>query len=1153
MLSAVALGLLVHELSQRPVPLPGVADTVAAIFNARQDTTRLQVGRVYLALTRRSRLPALRFADVSFADAATGEHVLGVRLMGARFAVPDLLQARIAPRGITVIEPTARLVRQADGRFRFGIGEGQRDDAAEDLGRRPGNALASEQPTTVPPTGEPDRGMTAVTTLLDGLNGIGPVPAGAERLRRVTIRDAALTLSNEATGNAIVAENATLRLRVTEAGLAATLDMPITSSAGEQTMLNLEGRRARGSRITDVRAEVGHVRLDGLAKEFPELAFLAPLAAPVAGDFDVVVEADGTLRDVSARLRAGSGGLRLGGPTEPPLPIRNAVLDLDYTPATGRLQVLDAAIDGDTGRLALTGNAWLSSDAQGLVTGVEVDLHARNLVFDASESLAEPVTFQHAFFAARADFAAERLELARVALLDEDLAIEASGAISYATAAPEIAVRARATGLDVDHVKALWPIGVGGNARPWFVQNLTQGEIPELIAQFAMAGERQTLALDFSFENVVSTYLPTMPAIEGGAGQAHLSLEQFDLALDEGYVDVPGAAPARLDLAGSSMTIYDFAAPQTPADIRLRGTGAIDAVLSVIDRPPLRLVSKLGLPLGRVEGSAAVEADLSFPLLAALKVSQVEAEARAALRDVALVMPLGVEGAEALPVTASALSLSANTVAMSLTGDIEARGLPLRIAWQERYGATPGRNLELAGEANAGLLADFGLPLDALGPEPFPVSLALEQGGDGVVTARLEADLSAPEISPSPLAWSKPAGSAARMQIDAAVRPADGEGTGADISGRFESGESVIAAEARIGTDGRLISANLDPVRLAPFADVTLAVEADGLGGYALALGGRRLDIALLDTAAVPEEEQGGSSEAEEGEGGPVGALRFDLNELVLTEGLRIEPVAGTLRREERQLSGEFRGRVNASAPASGTFALPRGTAEPEREPGALSLVTEDAGAFLRALGIAEEASGGRLSVEASLPSGGFSRLEGTVLATDLQVTEDSAVRRIVTRGGAEDALEADPSGGISFRDIVVPFAMADEVIMIDDAIATGPALAIRVGGRVDLAEETLDLSGVASPAYAVSGFLDDIPLLGRVLTGRRGEGLLGITFSVSGGLDEPDLSVNPLSILAPGILRNLFTGIDASKSADDEAASERDRTRLEDDFGGND
>src|SRR3546814_2277527 len=40
----------------------------------------------------------------------------------------------------------------------------------------------------------------------------------------------------------------------------------------------------------------------------------------------------------------------------------------------------------------------------------------------------------------------------------------------------------------------------------------------------------------------------------------------------------------------------------------------------------------------------------------------------------------------------------------------------------------------------------------------------------------------------------------------------------------------------------------------------------------------------------------------------------------------------------------------------------------------------------------------------------------------------------------------------------------------------------------------------------------------------RSGEGLISVVYTVDGPTDDPDVSVNPLSALTPGFLRNIFT-----------------------------
>ncbi|GIX14373.1 MAG: hypothetical protein KatS3mg118_2332 [Paracoccaceae bacterium] len=56
-----------------------------------------------------------------------------------------------------------------------------------------------------------------------------------------------------------------------------------------------------------------------------------------------------------------------------------------------------------------------------------------------------------------------------------------------------------------------------------------------------------------------------------------------------------------------------------------------------------------------------------------------------------------------------------------------------------------------------------------------------------------------------------------------------------------------------------------------------------------------------------------------------------------------------------------------------------------------------------------------------------------------------------------------------------------------------------------------LDLAGVFSPAYLLNSLLGEVPLIGPILTGRRGEGVFGFSYRVTGSATNPEVRVNPL------------------------------------------
>ena len=78
-------------------------------------------------------------------------------------------------------------------------------------------------------------------------------------------------------------------------------------------------------------------------------------------------------------------------------------------------------------------------------------------------------------------------------------------------------------------------------------------------------------------------------------------------------------------------------------------------------------------------------------------------------------------------------------------------------------------------------------------------------------------------------------------------------------------------------------------------------------------------------------------------------------------------------------------------------------------------------------------------------------------------------------------------------------------------------------------------MTGEIAPAYTLNSLLANIPLIGTMLSGGA-DGVFAASFSVNGPIEDPNVSVNPLSVLTPGIIRRLLTGFgseDALSSGD--------------------
>ena len=107
---------------------------------------------------------------------------------------------------------------------------------------------------------------------------------------------------------------------------------------------------------------------------------------------------------------------------------------------------------------------------------------------------------------------------------------------------------------------------------------------------------------------------------------------------------------------------------------------------------------------------------------------------------------------------------------------------------------------------------------------------------------------------------------------------------------------------------------------------------------------------------------------------------------------------------------------------------------------------------------------------------------------------------------------------GILFTESEAKFILKPRGILLKQASAVGASLGVSMDGIYDIKGEEMDMQGVISPMYTVNGMI-----LGKLFAPRDGEGLIGFNYSISGPLENPKVSINPLSIFTPGIFREIF------------------------------
>ena len=99
----------------------------------------------------------------------------------------------------------------------------------------------------------------------------------------------------------------------------------------------------------------------------------------------------------------------------------------------------------------------------------------------------------------------------------------------------------------------------------------------------------------------------------------------------------------------------------------------------------------------------------------------------------------------------------------------------------------------------------------------------------------------------------------------------------------------------------------------------------------------------------------------------------------------------------------------------------------------------------------------------------------------------------------------------------------------IRDGVVKGPTIGATIEGNIDYLRDDVNVRGTLVPLYGLNNMFGQIPIVGLFLGGGSNEGIFGITYEVTGSTANPRPQVNPISAIAPGLLRKFFEFRDTS------------------------
>jgi hypothetical protein len=868
----------------------------------------------------------------------------------------------------------------------------------------------------------------------------------------------------------------TLDLRGGALGMRAELS--VLSGRADVARMTLALDRPEPRAPLQIALQISDVAARDLAAQLPAVGWLRDVDAPLSGVLRTSLDRAAQLGPLNAALEIGAGVLQ-PNPAVRPFRFDAAKAYLRYDPAQGRISFSDLMVQSEWGGLRASGTADMADFVAGLPRSFVGQFRLSNVTLAPSDLFEAPFVIGRADADLRLRLDPFRLDIGQIVVQQDQARLIAQGLIRAEDAGWHVALDGAIDQITPAQVLAFWPPALRRGARDWFARNVIAGQLRDLRGGLRLTPDRAPqISGHFGFSDASVKVLRDWPPLTQARGTGFFQDHSLIVAVDGGQITPAGADDA-VAFAGSVFTIADLRIRPGQAQLDLHAQSSLPASLALMNQPPFRYLDRAGLPIDVAQGQAVTRGRINWPLQRPVPRNEVEISLTSDLTDVQ--SDRLVQGRQ---VQSPLLQLQLDRAGMEIRGGVVFDGLPADAVWQRRFGANAaGRsqlqaqfNLSPAGLADLGIVLPRGL-ISGQGRGVLQVDFAPETAPQFALTS----DLLGLDLRLAALDWRKPAGIAGDLQLSGIL----GDGAqGIDLS--LRAGDLRAEGQITRTAAGGLERAQFSQVVIGDWLDTQVNLVPDA-NGFATQVTGRKLDL----RARLAAGDGAGSDIA--------GAVDFALAQVIISDSIALTDFQGRSDPDGLRFDARLNGQTAVTGMRDGA--------------GAWQLRSDDAGGVLASAGLGQNIQGGALDLTL-VPRDGNS-FDGALALQDLRVRDAPALAALLDAISGIGLLQQLDGQGLAFDTVAATFRLTPDQVIVSQASAVGPGLGIAVDGFYDRASGVVDLQGVVSPLYVINQ-------IGSLLT-RAGEGVIGFNFTVTGTASALQVAVNPLSVLAPGMLRNLF------------------------------
>ena len=1074
-----------------PVSLGPLQQTLAGAIQSALPGITLQYDKAAIEWDREQNRINLVVLGTRILD-QDGKVVASAPKADIYLAVAPFLKGKVAVQRITLVGVTFRLVHMRNGGVRLGA-EG---DKANDVYERLNDVIEAK-----------------------GSN--------ASSLKSFAVRNAHLTLFDEVSGLYLVAPRANLSITAKSSNLAVSFNSDVTIS-GKPAHVKADLILPADTGPISGSATVSHLNLAALGAN---AALFQPLRSfPLTTDLSVTfnIAQGGHVSQTDFDLSA-AGDIPWAALKDKALHVRQLRLTGHYDGLKNHLMLSQAALDAREAQLRLKGGAELVYDPKGALESIVADIAATRAVLDLPGVLAAPATLTSTQFRGVWHAGPRNFDVTRFAMAAPGFALDVKGDVQMGQPgqSPGLTLTGTLAPMPEAALMRYWPLIVAPSTRDWITSNVFAGNVGQIIFEthFAPGMIDQTfwpdssMRLSFAVNGVEGNYIRGLTHLTNVAGNAVLTGDTFSADFSSGRV-------GPLTVTQGHALIPTLHIDGTVGQFSAHVDGGLPDIMTLIDMKPLGYPTRFGVDPKQTVGTAGVDISVKVPMLANLKVDDVGIAVNAAVQNFGVTLGK-------LHLANGDVNFTIDNNRLHQTGSLNLADSRLAVDWTEDFKTNDAvtTRLNVKGQMTDAGRAALGIGLASILTGPVGVSADLQGHRGQLLTADTQLDLTPATVLVPIVHLGKPAGQAATGHVTVNFGPGDNI---TDETIKLSGPALSATGSAIFDKNGVLTTLSFPTVKMGTLNDMSFVLNK-GPQGDSYTIRGHSMDGSLVGrNGNTTPSGPGVNASAPAPDETPSGAFQIDtrLDRLAMRDGVSMAPfnmqLSGSGNRPGTlALSGTLtQSGVSRTAPiTAGIESTPSGRK--------LTLSAGDAGMLIRGMFAFESMRTGKMTLVANLPgkatdaevAGAAPDYTGKLDIDNFTMVNQPFLTRLFSAGSLTGMGDLMGGSGITVENLDVPFTSKNNVISVKDARAAGPAVGVSADGYIDRPKNQVALKGTLVPAYGLNSIISNVPLLGDLLASKKGEGIFGVTYSATGNADQPNISVNPLSALTPGILRRIFEG----------------------------